>query len=70
MFESGKIDLGAPVLSFESAVSLDATASASTSYSPVSIISPTYSTQGNQNAANIFNPDLEIVAQQQVTYKN
>lgn len=41
LFESGSIDLGAPILAFESSVSLDASASSS-SYTPVTISTPTY----------------------------
>ena len=48
MFESGDIDLGAPVLAFESAVSLEASTSSSSSYTPVTISAPTYD-QDNSN---------------------
>lgn len=40
LFESGSIDLGATILAFSSSVSLDA--SSSSTYTPVTIVSPTY----------------------------
>ena len=43
LFESGSIDLGAPVLAFESSVSLDASTSSDGSYTPVNIQSAAYS---------------------------
>jgi hypothetical protein len=69
MFSSGSMNLGAPVLAFETAVLLDATSGSSTTYSPVSIVTPTYA-QSNMNNPNVFSPDLSIVAKQEVTFKN
>jgi hypothetical protein len=69
MFASGAIDLGAPVLSFESTVSLEASTSSSSSYTPVTISSPTYS-QSNSNSPNSIEERLEIIVENQVFYKN
>lgn len=52
MFSSGSINLGAPILAVESSTKLDAASSGST-YTPVTISSPTYS-QSNANSANVF----------------
>lgn len=68
MFESGDIDLGAPVLAFEAAVQIESGTSTKT-YTPVSIENPKYS-QSNTNNPAEFNPDLEVITQSQVTYKN
>lgn len=68
MFEAGSINLGAPVLAFESAVQIEADSS-STTYTPVTITAPTYS-QSNSNNPTEFNPNLEIIAEQQITYQN
>ena len=68
LFDSGSIDLGAPVLAFESAVSLEATEASSTTYSPVTIYSP-YD-QSNKNDDFTFDPEVELITETQVTYKN
>lgn len=60
MFSTGAINLGAPILAYEAAVTLDGSASDSTSYTPVIISSPSYS-QDNTNDQNEFNPDLDFV---------
>lgn len=67
MLSSGSIDLGAPVLSFKATVSLDA--SSSSTYTPVTIVAPTYD-QVNINDPNVFNPNMKIITEQQVSYKN
>lgn len=66
-FSSGAVNLGAPVLAYEAKVSLEA--STSKKYTPVTISAPTYS-QSNTNDPNVFNPNINIVTEKQVTYKN
>ena len=61
MFESGAVDLGAPVLAFEAAVQIEAD-STSSSYTPVTISTPTHD-QSNKNVAVEFNPDLAIITE-------
>jgi hypothetical protein len=68
MFKSGQINLGAPVLAFESAVSLDASAASSTTYSPVTIVSPTYSTSHSNDPNQLTH--IEVVTEASVVFKN
>ena len=65
MMASGSIDLGAPVLAYEAKTQIETTTD---SYEPVTIVAPTYE-QTNQNQANIFNPDAQIVTETSVSYK-
>ena len=67
MFESGAIDLGAPVLAFEAKTQIET--DQSSSYTPVTISTPTYS-QSNKNAPSEFNPNMAVITEQQITYQN
>ena len=65
MMASGSIDLGAPVLAYEAKTQIEATTDG---YVPVTIVAPTYQ-QNNQNEANVFNPNAQIVTETSVAYK-
>ena len=65
LMASGSIDLGAPVLAYEAKVQIE---TSSDTYVPVTIVAPSYQ-QNNQNEANTFNPDAQIVTETSVSYK-
>ena len=66
MFASGSIDLGAPILAYEAKAQIEVT---SDTYIPITITSPSYS-QSNSNQANEFNPNIDLVIQNEVTQRN
>jgi hypothetical protein len=55
-------------LEFTSVVSQN-TDDVSTEYEPVTLVNEDYS-QSNQNVASIFNPDISVLVDEQVTYNN
>jgi hypothetical protein len=65
VFSSGSINLGAPVLAYVAKSVIEA---AGGTYTPVTIVAPTYD-QDNKNDANVFNPDVKIITETQVSYK-
>lgn len=67
MFESGSVDLGAPVLEFTATVATSE--SSSDDYEPVTIDVPDY-TQDYVADKNEFNSDVDIVTQESVSYNN
>jgi hypothetical protein len=69
MFDSNGINLGAPILGYSSVVSMDASESSSTTYTPVTINSPDNNST-NSNDPNVFNPNVNTITETQVTYKN
>ena len=65
LMASGSIDLGAPVLAYESKTQIEVSTD---TYTPVTIVAPTYA-QDNKNTANVFKPDAQIVTETSVAYK-